>query len=242
MNLPDHLSASSINTFFQCPYKKFCDYKKRQKIPTDRKSADFGVAVHSVIPSYYGDIDDFPSRVDMLDAIEVAFSEGGNYATTSMKTKYSRVKNHFIRYEERRIREKRRKPTIVEKVFTSKIFEDLPPFQWKLDAYFSDVKMLVDWKTGNNVQMDDELVLQGLLYKLGLIKEGHEVDKVIFVDLTKGNEPPMPMITSGFLYSKARQMCDMIVNDRFPSKESYLCNYCEYKLSCELRYYCPWVI
>ena len=239
MKLPDHLSASSINTFYQCPFKKYCDYEKKTQLTTDRTSADFGLAIHRIIPNYYDLIEDFPRKDEMLEAVEIAFSEGGNYATSSKSTKMKRVKRNFENWEIKRIKSQMKKPKITEKKFKVEIYDDLPKFELIPDAYFGVENMVVDWKTGNSLQMDNQTIIQGLTYVLGLESSGYDVDKVLFVDLAKGRELPMPKVSKGFLYSKAKQMCDMIEVDRFPTKPSYLCNYCEYKLVCDLKDFCP---
>ncbi len=242
MNLPDHLSASQINTFRQCPYKWYCDRKQRPTISVSDENMIFGRGVHDIIPIYYDKIEDFPNVSDMEAMLEVAFVEGSNWATDSQKAKFKRVKRFFGDFEVDRIRNKQKKPFFTEKRFTTKIFDDLPPFVYILDFYQKDIKKIGDWKTGRDSEMDESLMIQGKIYEIGLESEGYPVEEVIFYNLNSGVTPKLPRISNGWIHSIAKQMCGMIEGDRFPCKESYLCSWCPFILSCEFKNTCVWSI
>lgn len=240
MNLPKHLSVSKINMFEECPFKWLCSYKKYPMISRRDLALRFGLEVHNIIKIYYSKIEDFPSVKEINDFIEEAKVEGGGYATDQKKLVTKRLFKRFEEIEQERVKYRIHKPILIEKRLDIRLFNDLPVFIIKPDAYLEDQKTIWDWKSGKNGDITEGMLLQGKSYELGIKKEGYEVEKVIFHNLNVGVSPTMPRVSDGLLYGKAKRMCDMIEHDRFPSLENSFCGYCEYKLRCDLRNKCVW--
>ena len=242
MKLPTFISPSALNGFHNCPYQWKCSKTLENTITTDDSAALFGSAIHNIIQIYYSKIDNTLTKADISKILDQAFIEGGNWITDSHKIRTKKIYYNIISFETNRLQQKLPKPDIVEKRFNSKLFDDLPPFHGIIDYYSSEAKTALDWKTGKNHQIDDEKMVQGKIYEMILKANGYEVDKVIFFNLNNGAEPTIPKVNDGWIYSKAKMMCDMITADRFPSKPSGLCRFCPYQLACEYKKVCRWCL
>ena len=242
MKLPTYISPSALNGFLSCPYRWKCSKTLEYTIKTDDSAALFGSAIHNIIQLYYSKIDNTITKKDIIPNLDQAFIEGGNWITDSQKAKSKRMYKNIITFEQDRINNKRPKPDIIERRFNSKLFEDLPPFHGIVDCYTSETKIALDWKTGKNTELDDEKMVQGKIYEMLLEKNGYDVDRVVFCFLNTGAEPTIPKVNEGWIYSKAKMMCDMIEADRFPSKPSGLCRFCPYQLACQYKNKCRWCI
>jgi len=210
-------------------------------IVTPDEAMIFGTTIHNIVVLYYDKIDN-DTRIDEIDMrLDEAFVEGGNWLTDRRKTRVRTIQNNFKEFEKNRIKNKINKPILLEHSTTHDLFPDLPPIKGIVDAYYEDVGMAVDWKTGKYEEMTDDRMIQGKIYEMLLKEDGYPVKKVLFNNLNLGRQLTLPKITDGWIQKEISQMVDMVHADRFPKKESGLCNgWCPYILSCHFDGICPW--
>jgi len=242
MKLPTYISPSALNDFLSCPYRWKCSKEEKPTIRVDDTAQLFGSAIHNILQIYYSKIDNNLTEDKIVENLDQAFIEGGNWITDSQKAKTKRIYKNIIAFEKERLLRKQPKPDIVEKRFDAKLFDDLPPFHGIIDYYSSSTGIVMDWKTGKNHELDDDKMVQGKLYQMLLEANNYTVKKVVFYFLDTGAEPTIPKVSDGWIYNKAKLMCDMIENDRFPSKPSGLCRFCPYQLNCQYKTKCRWCL
>jgi hypothetical protein len=100
--------------------------------------------------------------------------------------------------------------------------------------YYDDSGLLVDWKTGGELETND-IVLQGLCYKTLMEQNNYNVSKILFINLEAGQKLELPRTTSGYLYKLVSSFVDKVRHDKFEKKESGKCNNCYFQLRCELE-------
>lgn len=236
-----NLTASKINTFNNCSFQFKCSYiERRPQIRVDDTAALFGSAVHDIIVKYYDKIDDSTPSREISKKVDEVFVENSNWKTDVYKKRLKDIQRNLISFELDRIKKRWRKPVLLEKRLKAELFPDLLPFEGIVDAYFQDQKLIVDWKTGRYFQMETSLMIQGKIYEMLLLAHGYSVKLVNFNNLTLGRQLTLPKITDGWLEKEATRILEMIESGRFPKRESGLCGYCSYILSCHFSGVCPW--
>jgi len=238
----NYISPSQISTFYQCPYKYYCKYvAKRPKIKRDESAMHFGLCVHEIIPDYYNMIENKTPGHEALEYLERAFTNGADHRVSSMQNKFKRVQRNFQRWDIERMKSGKSKPLFTEKAIKAALFPGLPLIFGKVDAYFEDTRMWVDWKTGSYEEMNFERMIQGKCYEMLLEHEGYPVKEGKFINLDNDIKHSLPRLKDSWLKEKITKMVNEIEAGHFPAKPNNFCNnYCEYKASCDLRYKCPW--
>ena len=241
--IPEKLSPSAINTFFNCPFQFKCRYlERRPQIKTDVEAAFFGTTIHSCIDLYYDKVTNKLKESDVHDLLEKAFTSGGNYSTTSRKQDTRTCMRNVELFEKKRLKLGIRKPDLREKLIHVKIREDLPIIYGKPDVYFNDNGQIVDWKTGKYAKMGDALKIQGMADKLMLQAQGYEPKKVTFDFLVVGKRITIPNVSMGWFTDKVEEIVNDIKREHFTKQQSALCTkWCGYRLSCDLDGVC-WFI
>lgn len=241
-NLPQFLTPSKINTHSTCRFKYWAHYIGRvPKIKTPIAPALFGGAVHDIIVNYYNKIDEGIKVDEIAYPMEEAFLEGADYKTDAYKVRLKKIQRNFRDFEIQRINYGWKKPLLLEERLRAELFEELPPFEGIIDAFFEDVGVVVDWKTGKYEEMSSERMVQGKIYEMLLKANGHDVKGVLFNNLNLGRQLTLPKITDGWIKNIGEQMVSSILSNRFPKTENGLCNgWCEYALACSFSGACPW--
>ena len=225
------LSPSDINSFFFCPRKWYLGIILGiQPMPVPKPELEFGIMIHNIIADYYERIDnksltEHEIRRLIVDSFKKGYVKIAEYKSSNSKMK--RILKHFTEFELKRLRTwKQFKPTFVEKRL------EAAPFVGKVDAYWRDEGIVIDWKTGNYSVMTTELMRQGTIYKLLLEAYNYPVKKVIFAFLDKNKFLEMPITTKGWIENEIKKMVDMIKSGRFPGRHDKLCGRCEFQLAC----------
>jgi hypothetical protein len=188
---------------------------------------------------YYDKITEMSLEDDIKLKIEEAFAEGTDWRLQKRKKSLEKVQKEFLKFEINRLRQKRGLPKFTENRLKAQLFDDIPPLEGIVDAYWEDMDgMWIDWKTGSYEEMTTDRMIQGKVYEMILIKNGFPVKKGMFVNLTLGKTNPLPNITNEWLHQKLRDMMEKIGKGKYPINQSPLCNgWCGYRLRCDLREY-----
>ena len=241
MDLPRYISPSALNNFIRCPYRWRCERYKFPSIFIDESARQFGFTCHNIYELYYRKIDDFPTKDEIIQAVEEAVTEGGSSFTDSRKKATRKIRDYLHDFEVNRVGNRVHKPELIEQRLSVKIWDDLPPILGIPDLFIRDTGTLIDWKFGKNAEITDEILVQGKMYEMILQSGDYDVKKVTFRYPVLGVKNNLPKVTDGWIYEKVRYMCDMIRIDKFPSREGFLCNkWCPFILSCKYKSECGW--
>lgn len=235
------LSASKINTHSSCPFRFACQYVyDSPEIKTPDEDRLFGSAVHQIITFYYDKITNNSTPEEMKTKLEEAFVEGSDYRVEKRKNRVRTIQTNFLNFELERARNGIKKPVFLEKRLEATLFQGLPDFVGIIDAYFEE-GIAIDWKTGKNEEMNTSRMVQGKIYEMLLRAHGYKVEQIVFYNLMLGRQLQLPKITDGWVQNIVSQMTEMVNKNRYPKKESGLCEgWCPYILSCHYSDICPW--
>lgn len=235
-------SASSINSFRQCPRQWKYNIDGLPGIVVPEEAAIYGRAIHNILALYFTRVRNKPPIQSIEIFIEKAFEDGYSFIMKGHTQKTNEIKKNFLEFELRRWREwKQYKPTFVEKRFKTQVFPDLPPFTGTVDFYAQGDGVVIDWKTGN-LEMNDYTMVQGKVYELALGSLGYPVRKVSFFALRDGRLLEVPRITKGWLYQICKNMYEQAKNNRFPPKPTALCGWCPHQIRCAYDGMCIWML
>ena len=223
------LSPSDINGFFFCPRRWYLSIVLGiPPMPIPRPELEFGTMIHNTIANYFDVISENPSESEIRQKISEIFQRNYVKILGIDDKKYKKVVKSFYKFEIERLRKwKQYKPTFVEKRL------EAVPFVGKVDAYWAEEGVVVDWKTGNYSVMHNDLLRQGTIYKLLLEAHGYKVEKVLFVFLAKDRTLEMPATTAGWIEEEIKKMVNMIVEGKFPRRNDKVCERCEFQLACK---------
>lgn len=215
------LSASSINTFSQCPKKFEYNYLLRPTPIIEREvpQALWGTKIHEIIATYYEELKAHPltekpeieARIIDIFESNIDPTLGTDYAKIAAK-----CRDNFIKYELNRPESK--DLGIEIKKMNSQL-------AGRIDLLIDNEKV-VDWKTGKPQPFFDEgLLVQGSIY---LILTGAK--KAEFVFLKNGkvltlNAPDVKLIENKVLRIREAEV--------FKPNKSGLCRFCEFYLWCQ---------
>ena len=217
------LSASSINTFFQCPKKFEYNYllKPTPVIEREVPQALWGTKIHEIIASYYEELKAHPVtekpeiEAKIIDIFESNIDPtlGSDYAKLAAK-----CRDNFIKYELNRPE---------SESLGIEIKKRNTQLTGKIDLLIDNEKV-VDWKTGKPQPFFDEgLLVQGSIY---LILTGAK--KAEFVFLKNGKVLTLNVPDTKLVQNKVARIREAEV---FRIKESGLCRFCEFYLWCQFR-------
>jgi len=232
----DHISPSSINLFFQCPYRWYLTNLGLEGMVIDDSHLRFGKMIHHMIQQFYLRISDEPTEEEIERLAWNIFYECYDDTLPQKRGLGKRIISNFIKFEKNRLREwKVYKPTLVERRFNLNEY-----LVGVIDFYCDGI--IIDWKTGQYNYMNNDIMRQGGVYKYLLKKAGYRVNKVLFVYLRDNRVVEVPHVTDGWIEQEIRNMESMIKNKHFPKKSGVHCKYCEYRLRCEFDDTCLWEV
>jgi len=223
------LSPWNFSTFFQCPFKFWCQKDPEIK-PLPQKEniyAIFGKNLHKIIYNYYLKVKVKEQEKISTDDIHYLIEDVINEQSVILgidninKGYISHLRN-FEEFEEQRI-ERGWKILDVEKRIITKGLKGF------VDALFQDNDeniIVVDWKTG---KWRDEFLMQGYIYKL-LSK----ADEVMFFESLNGFEHKLKekdLIKGKNMTRSILNQIKQGVNER---RRNRFCDSCEYGLYCSL--------
>lgn len=223
------VSPSSINQFFQCPFKwKLLHLDKVQRIVVKNEKRDLGTNIHEIIASYYKYIGNNPTPEKIEKTARSALATGFEPTLKKFEKQAGEMIENFIEFEKSRLNNYVR-PRVIEKNLETGDFKGI------ID-YF-DGKNVIDWKTGALMQIDENQMRQGKIYEIllrenGLIKDGQKVN-ISFVTLKNGRVLTLPLVTEAWLMEQKKRMDRIIKSGRFSRIRSGLCNWCECQVICE---------
>jgi len=222
------LSPSDINSFFFCPRRWYLSIILGiPPMPIPKPELDFGIMVHNIIANYYEIIPEKPTADQIRKTVAKVFKDGYVKIPGTSDRKIKIVAQNFYRFEVDRLQGwKQFRPTFVEKRL------EAHPFVGKIDAFWAEEGIVIDWKTGSYSVMHNDLMRQGTIYKLLLEAHGYKVNKVLFVFLYKNKTLEMPATTVGWIEKEIRNMVEMITKGKFPRRNDKLCTRCEFQLAC----------
>jgi hypothetical protein len=218
-------TASSINSFFKCPYKWKLTYMQKKKgIHVVNDKRDLGENIHYIIAKYYKE-SGHPAEKYIEAIAKDCFNR---YFDTKLKKYQSdaeEMMNNFIKFEKERIK------TAGKPIFVEEMLED-EIFRGKIDMF--DGVNIIDWKTGGLMDIDNDLMRQGKVYDRLLDSNNYKGNfNILFVTLKNGRVLRLPMITMTWLFTQTNQMNSVVSSGMFPKIRSPLCDWCEVQLECE---------
>ena len=232
------ISPSSLNLFFQCPYRWYLTKQGIEGIWVDDKYARFGSMIHNIIATYFNRLPDKVTEKTIEELALKCLDEGFDDSIGFRRKTAEKIINNFIEFEKYRLNNwSVYKPTFIEQRL--RLSDQLVGI---VDFYGNNT--IIDWKTGQYVFMTTELKRQGAVYKYLLQKAGYKVDKVLFVFLRENKVLELPYVTDGWIENEVRRMLNMIQGGIFPKRRTNMCNWCEYKLRCQIedKKVCLWMI
>lgn len=231
------IHASEPGNFFKCPFKWLCREQCITPCAVSKRPAETGTVLHKIISSYYKTIKDKTITAGFIERYINAHYNGiwKKEGIPYMKRRADRCIKNFIIIEKLRLGTwKSYKPTFTEKTHEHGILIGTPDFYSEKDA------AIIDWKTGKTDHIDEDMLIQGSIYKVLLRKLGFPVKRVYFALLYPGLFLEMPTTTDGWLHDKLKEMITMVKMKQFPKIESGLCTVCEYTMTCSLGDKCLW--
>lgn len=215
------LSPSSIALFNDCPFKFYLHkVVKAEPIPARfQEVLDYGALIHEIIADYYRSLPPnvTPNEVPM-------------HITRQVRRRglqvVDRVERHiqsFVNFEKFRIRE----GWLIKGV---EMELQRPPFKGIVDALFTKggKKIVVDWKTSRNATLNNNYIVQGLVYKYLT-----GADEVYFVFLEWGGKKvKLPNYDMSWLEELAQKIYVALKENNFPRRKSERCEECEYQMYC----------
>jgi len=223
------ISPSSLNLYFQCPYRWYLSKQKIDGIWVDDRHARFGSMIHNIIANYFKKL---PSRVNESTienlankCLEDYFDDSLSYMRKTANT----IISNFISFEKYRLKKwKTYRPKFIEQRIRLGDY-----LVGVIDFYGNDT--IIDWKTGSYSFLTLDLKRQGGIYKYLVEKSGHKVNNVIFVFLRENKIVELPEVTKGWVESEVNKMIRSIEAGIFTKKKSHACSWCEYKLRCQFE-------
>lgn len=221
-------SPSRLMLFKKCPRKYlFADNDIQQPI-RDKTPLWLGKSVHKGIEVYYDALSPNPSSAEIKRIAEKAFNDNFD---ARLSNKIRKIKNqcldNFVKFELWRLNsgEKPFKPEVVEKDLYSKKFHC-----WS-DWYHGG--RIIDWKTGKNPKLTEDLQIELWVQAEVLIANGYEVESIQLCFLRFNKFINLPKPNLGWLYDQRKGAMESIKLNYFPPKVSILCHWCPYKIRCE---------
>jgi hypothetical protein len=218
-------TASSINSFFKCPYKWKLTYLQKTKgIYIVNEKRDLGENIHFIIAKYYEESGNPSEKYIEPIAID-CFNRYFDSKLKKYQALAEEMMRNFIKFEKERVK------TCGAPVFVEKMLED-NCFRGKIDMF--DGVNIIDWKTGSVMNIDDDLMRQGKVYDKLLNSNGYNSKfNILFVTLKNGRVLQLPMVTVTWLLSQVEQMNAVICSGNYPKCRSPLCDWCEVVLECQ---------
>jgi len=228
------VSPTSIDIFFECPYKWKLTYIDQKKpLPIVDKERLFGAMIHNMLKAYYDNLPENPSEEEISTTIEKVIRD---YFDPTFQRREQRVRNimeNFKKFELQRVRRQKAKPDFVEKKF---VYE---PFSGVIDFYNSGE--VIDWKVrGVSTLMTMSHIRQGKIYEYILKNNGLPVRVVRFFSLELGEFIAVPRVSDDWLMRQYQQMKEQINSGTFKKVIGNHCRKCEQILNCQFGEVSMW--
>ena len=231
------ITQTQMNHNERCPRSWIYYRRKVPQIDSDKRYAIAGTVVHESIEEYFRNIPDNPHS----GLINGTFNGILNRKWEPYKEVLKEITNrkvkcaeNFIKFETNRMNTfTRYRPTFLEEKRNATI-EGIDYF-CIIDSFWADDGILVDWKTGQKVNLDVADYIQGMIEKMVLEAHGFKVNKVLFVMLLTGNALEMSPQPVNFIHDRAIQMINYWRTGDFPKKKGQACHYCGWNLRCSLE-------
>lgn len=221
-------SPSRINLFKKCPRKYYYDDKGLIVPAVDSTPALLGRSVHRGIKNYYDSLRSTPTLKEINAVGEKSFNDAWDSRLSNrLRRDLKLLLANFLKFEEWRLKneEKPFKPEVCEEDLTSSKFHAFPD-------WFHGGR-LIDWKTGRNPNITEDLQLEMWVQAEILTFLGYKVDSIQLVFLRFNKFVNLPPPNFAWLYEQRQTVIDSIRANYFPPNVSILCHYCHYKLICE---------
>ena len=225
------ISQSDVNAKKSCPYNWILGKKGVIGLPLDNQAGQFGLSVHRSIAEYYKRIPDKPRHVEIENCATKAFNDIVLSELPTLEKRCEKQLQNFIKFEKERLRTwKQFKPTLVEEKISDGYIVGVIDAYWELD------QICVDWKTGGNSDITDNMIIQSAFYHTLLEYSNYKVLRTIFVMLSSGTHKDAPSTTKAFL----EKTIDEFRNSKIVPIEGIHCNYCGFIIRCQLRNFTLW--
>jgi CRISPR/Cas system-associated exonuclease Cas4 (RecB family) len=235
MELRLPLSPSRINTFCKCPKHFWFEAMEYHGEKGDERHSNAGTLVHKVIEKYFEVCSDIPKKNEISYLINSIFEEEWQKSPIpGLEDKVKTCIKNFIKSEQTRVIIEREnyKPTHFEVDFESF------PLHGYADWYNANSGIVRDWKTNASMDLSDDMMRQGLVYKYVLEQNGYKVNMVIFELLYTNTQQILPIINDDWLFKFLKDLRKSVDTNFFPKKpgkNKENCKFCPYKMPCEME-------
>lgn len=218
----DHLSPSSMSLFRECPrkfyYRKIIDSPHLE--PKYKEAMEMGKLIHGIIEEYYNQIEDnVLTENEIYLKLSNSIDIGG--FEVSDEDKVLNNLSGFVEFEQWRQQEN------MDLIATEKTFRD-GILLGRVDALFDKgVKVVVDFKTGYNMNVSDRIVLQGEVYR-----RLTGADKVIIAYTIWNRRKEIKPRNDDWLDEVIEDIQSKIKKKQFERKRGEQCQNCEYSPYC----------
>ncbi len=240
---PARHSASSLETYEQCPYRYRYQYVMQLKVPSSHLS-NFGTSVHETLKSWFI-ARQAGQTVDIADVYKRCWLSGGYENKQQEELRYAQGLERLQEYTSNIDTEVE---TLALEFACKAKLPDGTLISGKLDrADRVEGKRIriVDYKTGENPKKPKDLVADIPLatYVLAMQQRGYTVEEVELHYLIAGQtitltpkELGLPLAVEKST-AIASSIAQSIAEDTFPAKpDKIVCAYCDYRTICPFRY------
>ena len=214
--------------FKRCPRRYFYVDVGIEVPVLDETPLWFGRSIHKGIEDYYGALNNNPTVDEIKRVAEQAFNRSWDSRLSNrLRPAKATILSNFTKFEFWRLEngEKPFKPEVLEKDLASDKFHCLT------DWYHGG--RLIDWKTGQNAKITEDLQLEMWVQAEVLEANGFTVDSIQLCFLRFNKFLSLPPPNKSWLYEQRKEVMEAIQLNYFPPNVSILCHWCPYKIRCE---------
>jgi len=230
---PTRFSPSAINEFYGCPKRWQLHRNNVVGIPTNTDFLELGKLTHESIAEYFRTIGKKPTKDQIKNLFTTIFEQHWErYHLNHLRRRGERIRDNFISFEwERRKTWNDYLPTLVEEKLKTEDYVTI------VDFYSKPHKTLIDWKSGNMRDLNDDSLRQGKVMEIVLKKLGFPVEKILFIALYPNRSFEVPRIADGFVENEKTKMLESIKINYYPKRgmEKGFCRFCDVVLDCYLE-------
>ena len=221
-----HVTVSDLNKFLRCSQDWFYSKSGVRGIPVSDDDMIFGRVVHEGIDSYYNQIDENYRLPDIENAARQAWSDKVFGEVPTLHKRAEEQLASFIKFESWRRSEWRQfKPTFSERSLGDGFFYG------RVDAYWQTEQVCVDFKTGGNGMLTDDMIRQNAVYRTILGAGSYPCKKVLFAMLAHGVVKEAPAVPAAYLDAEVTKYRD----GRITPNRGVWCQNCTFVIRCEFK-------